>query len=439
MIGCMILGTVIAGMAWLALSFLRPVRARLRFRVWFVALTGVAVVPLLQILVHGLGVASGGAPVTRSGLILLPADWATYLFGTWVLCASVALARVVAGVFHMRRVASNSPVLDWRQLDPVSRETVERVARTRRLDIRVSDRIRVPVAIGLFRPAVVIPRSLLRELSAGQLNQVLLHETAHLARYDDWNNLLQKVVQALLFFCPAVWWLDRRLTLDREMACDEAVVAATANARGYAECLALLAEKNAFSRGITLVQAAVSRLRHTSIRVKELLANRPETAVPVWKTGAALLGTGVVSFTLVGVPALVSFQQPVLQSGTARGAKAVLSAEVVHPTAARAQVVPPQVVPAASTTVATVRPLSAERVGRASSRSRSETNGRVLLASQRSARKQRSAPATGTVETVVVVEGRNSSIGREQVWQVWQVRLFYSNPERNTARGTKKI
>jgi len=78
----------------------------------------------------------------------------------------------------------------------------------------------VPTAIGFFQPAVIVPAWTLRELSAEELHSVLLHELAHLRRWDDWTNLAQELVGALFFFHPAVWRIGSRLSLEREMACD---------------------------------------------------------------------------------------------------------------------------------------------------------------------------------------------------------------------------
>ena len=94
-----------------------------------------------------------------------------------------------------------------------------------------------------MKPVVVVPGWVMQELSADELNQILLHELAHLRRWDDWTNLAQKVVKALFFFHPAVWWIEKRVSLEREMACDDAVIAETASPRAYAECLTHLAER----------------------------------------------------------------------------------------------------------------------------------------------------------------------------------------------------
>ena len=172
----------------------------------------------------------------------------------------------------------------------------------------------VPTAIGLVKPAVVIPEWVLRELSAEELNQIVLHEVAHLRRWDDWTNLAQKVVKALFFFHPAVWWIERQVSLEREMACDDAVVEATASPRAYAECLAHLAEKTLIRRSVALAQAALGRIRQTSLRVAQILdvnrsAHRPLGSGRAWKAAVGLVGAFAL-VCVVGIsraPRLIAF------------------------------------------------------------------------------------------------------------------------------------
>src|SRR5437762_4116518 len=117
----------------------------------------------------------------------------------------------------------------------------------------------------------------MRELSDDELNSILLHELGHLRRRDDWTNLAQKILQALLFFHPAVWWIDSRLALEREAACDDLVVAKTCDARGYAKCLVSVAEKSVGRRPFAVAVAAVSRIRETTARLTRILdQNRSE-------------------------------------------------------------------------------------------------------------------------------------------------------------------
>src|SRR5207248_10974238 len=109
------------------------------------------------------------------------------------------------------------------------RQAIVEFSSSRRVALTTTERVNVPAAIGFFKPMIVIPAWALRELTPAELNIVLLHEFAHLRRGDAWTNLLQKIVRSLFLFHPAVCWIESRLSLEREMACDDQVVAETAN------------------------------------------------------------------------------------------------------------------------------------------------------------------------------------------------------------------
>lgn len=92
-------------------------------------------------------------------------------------------------------------------------------------NIKLSHSINVPAVIGLLQATVVLPAALIAQLPADQLQSIVLHELIHIRRFDPWMSLLQRLVEAFLFFHPAVWWLSLALRRERELACDEAVLA----------------------------------------------------------------------------------------------------------------------------------------------------------------------------------------------------------------------
>jgi len=181
---------------------------------------------------------------------------------------------------------------------------------SRKVTLAISDELRVPAAIGFWKPMVILPAWAVKELSADELNAILIHELAHLKRYDDITNLAQKVIRAMFFFNPAVLWLENRLSLEREMACDDAVLAETENPRAYAECLVAVAEKSFVRRGMSLAQAAVSRMRQTSRRVAQILDGERRSAARVWKPALALMTVFAAGWvaTVSRAPELVGFQ-----------------------------------------------------------------------------------------------------------------------------------
>ncbi|MGH9553376.1 MAG: M56 family metallopeptidase, partial [Terriglobales bacterium] len=310
-LNCTAEGVVIAALAWLVLRAVGPQNSNTRFAAWFATLLGIATLPLFG------NWASSGAGLTQRSEITMPGSWALYIFAAWLLLATAGLLRVGLGFWHLRRLRKSCVPVDIAALDPVLRKTLEEFNSPRSAKLCVSDRLRVPTAIGFTNPLVVIPSWTMRELSAAELHPILLHELAHLRRRDDWTNLLQKILGALLFFHPAVWWIEKKLGLEREMACDDMVLASTTTARAYAECLVALAEKSFLRRGLALAQAAVDRLRNVSLRVSRILdVNRPR-ATRVWRPAPVLVG-GVSLVCLVALSnaptRLVSFESSAASS-----------------------------------------------------------------------------------------------------------------------------
>ncbi len=307
---CLLGGMVITAFAALLLQVVRRANAGTRFAVWFSALLAIAAVPLSVGISWRHGNALAGTAPSQAA-ITLPQSWALIVFGVWVAIAALALLRVGAGLWQLFRLRRSCVPVDVSRLDPLLRETLGQSRRGRPVALCISDRVHAPVAIGFAKPAVVIPGDLMHDLSAAELQQVLLHEIAHLQRWDDWTNLAQKIVKAFLFFHPAVWWIERRMSLEREMACDDAVLKETEQPHAYAQCLARLAEKNFMRRRAALAQAAVSRLRQTTLRVARILdGNRPAATTRVWRPAVVLVAgfAATCAVCVVQGPRLVAFK-----------------------------------------------------------------------------------------------------------------------------------
>jgi hypothetical protein len=190
---------------------------------------------------------------------------------------------------------------------------------SRQVKLLVSDDVRIPTALGFFRPAIVLPSWALRDLSQDELRAIVLHELAHLQRWDDWTNLAQKFVKALFFFHPAVWWIDSRLALEREIACDDIVLEQTANARIYAASLVsiaekMIAEKMRMGSALALAQSALGRVKEVSQRVAQILDIKRERPNRGWRPALAMIGTlsVVTLMAMPYAPELISFQNKTL-------------------------------------------------------------------------------------------------------------------------------
>lgn len=281
-----------------------------RFAVLLAALFSIAALPVLAVVR-----ASVGASISKGAVwaVTVPSLWATYFVLAWAAIAMVGLARVGLGLWQLRKVRAGSKDVDPATLDVVLQKTLEEFQSRRQVTIAISEKVMVPAAIGFFRPMIILPSWALRELSTAELNSILIHELAHLHRRDDWTNLAQKVLRAVLFFHPAVWWVERQLSLEREMACDDVVLARTENPRAYAECLVTVAERSLMRRGLALAQAAVSKMRQTTLRVAQILDGGSSAATRAWKPALGLVAvvSGIFVVALARAPELVAFRESV--------------------------------------------------------------------------------------------------------------------------------
>jgi beta-lactamase regulating signal transducer with metallopeptidase domain len=102
--------------------------------------------------------------------------------------------------------------------------------------------LQAPAVIGWFRPIVLLPVTALTGLSEEQLQSVIAHELAHIQRLDPFVNLFQIAVETLLFYHPAVWWLNKRIRAEREHCCDDVAVSLCGNPVEYARALTIMEE-----------------------------------------------------------------------------------------------------------------------------------------------------------------------------------------------------
>ena len=172
---------------------------------------------------------------------LLSPDILPWLVASW-LCGVVFFSLRVAGGFllleHKRR--SQSAKLEDHVL-ALCLDVQRQLGLDRVIRYMECAWLQAPAVIGWLRPMVLVPATALTGLSEAQLRAVIAHELAHIRRFDALVNLFQVFAETLLFYHPAIWWLNRRIRAERELCCDEIAVAATGSRLEYAQALTLMA------------------------------------------------------------------------------------------------------------------------------------------------------------------------------------------------------
>jgi len=227
-----------------------------------------------------------GSPIDDGWASLL-ADRLAWIVGAWAVCALTMALRMVAGLLWIERAATRESI------DPAWQARLERLAAQfgigRALRLRVVERLGSPVTAGWWRPVVLVPASLVSGMPAHLLEALLAHELAHVKRHDYLVNLGQNVVETLLFYHPAVWWISSRIRIEREQIADDFAARVLGEPRRLALALSEL-EKLQFSTH-HLAQAANGG--DLMSRIKRLI--RPDKQALNWKAAIPVLGLAAMS------------------------------------------------------------------------------------------------------------------------------------------------
>jgi beta-lactamase regulating signal transducer with metallopeptidase domain len=221
----------------------------------------------------------------------------------WLAGVLLLSARLLGGWLRAHRIATRNAV----DASPEWQRAAARLARALRLRQTVrlleSAAVEVPAVIGWLRPVVLLPMATIAGLSREQMEMILAHELAHIRRHDFFVNLLQAMVETLLFYHPAVWWISNRVRIERENCCDDVAVAVCGNPLLYARALTRLEELRIDPAYADNIKAVAANGGSLIARIRRLAGARAESpnGPSRWAAGAALL---IVAVALLVAPAL---------------------------------------------------------------------------------------------------------------------------------------
>jgi TonB family protein len=268
-------GAAVIAIAYLVNRCVPQRNATTRYAVWFATLLALLVVPMLTVLSNAgallLAAVQPHAAVAEHAwkISLFPAQPLVHgaagffapalrwILALWLLGAGLCFARLGASLVRIGRIRK--------------RATPSRAAG----DVLISADVTIPIAVGFRKPAIIIPKHLFETLAAADLDRVIAHERAHLRRHDVPGNLVQRLVEAILFFNPWVYVAGRNLALEREAACDDWAVCKTGDAGEYAAFLATLARRVCRTRAPLATPSALGSRHELVERIERLAGSAP--------------------------------------------------------------------------------------------------------------------------------------------------------------------
>ena len=245
------------------------------------------------------GVSKPARLLDRATSLFAPyVPWMVLVWAIGVIGLSV---RHLGGYLVIRRLSHLGVMPVPESLDQRFRDLKTRLRVTQPVRLLQSILVEVPVVVGWLRPVILAPAAALTGLSPQALEAVMAHELAHVRRGDYLVNLLQTVVETLLFYHPAVWWVSRQIRIEREHCCDDVAVAVCGSRVEYAQALTTLEEGRRLPQ---LALAATSRpaAGATLSRIRRILGvSSPDRgrACP-WLGG--LITLSLLAFLAVAMP-----------------------------------------------------------------------------------------------------------------------------------------
>jgi hypothetical protein len=304
-------GAVLAFCVALCLRFLPRLSATARWVVW----TNVFLLLMLLHFLRSLDAQLQSGTRFQASPFHLDPLWSVVIAGVWLMLSLWRGGQLISSAVYLRGLAMRATRI---QPDASILTLLQSGWFGRSAQLCTSTEVERPCVVGFLHPRILLPLSLFRQLSGIDLQHVVLHEMEHLHRADNWTNLLQKAGVVFFPLNPVLYWVERRLCVEREFACDDRVLRSSCGRKNYALCLTRLAEFTIISRSLSLALGAWERRSELARRVHRILrrGNEPMRRGPaIVLTGSLVMGVLAGAIALSRSPQIVSFA-PLAQSTT---------------------------------------------------------------------------------------------------------------------------
>lgn len=241
----------------------------------------------------------------RYEMLLRP--WLSSMTAVWLVGVVTLAMRLMLTWTQVQRLQTQGVVRAASERTKLMQQLATRLSVRRIVRLLESSLVEVPTVIGWLKPVILLPIASVNALTVSQLEAILAHELAHIRRADYAVNLLQGLIETLLFYHPAVWWISSQIRQEREHCCDDLATSISGDKAGYVAALVRMEELRCEPRAVAIAARGGNLLS----RVRRLLIpSAPATSLrdrvsPWWLTGVVAL---VIVSGLIGLPVLSNSQ-----------------------------------------------------------------------------------------------------------------------------------
>lgn len=245
-----------------------------------------------------------------------------YLFGVYLVGVAAMLLRFGISIFSSGRLRRACRLIEDATIVQIIAEQAARLGLKRIPLVGLCHRVAVPIVVGILKPMILLPPAILCGFDPLQLAAILSHEMAHIRRYDMLVNLMQRIVEAVLFFHPVTWWISRSISIERENCCDDMAVSGCGRLE-FASALLAMAELCARSRGLNIapqleaLAADGGNASQLSTRIHRLLGEVETPRLIPSRTALATLCMAVIVCGSLSFSLFAQSQETVVQEAEA--------------------------------------------------------------------------------------------------------------------------
>lgn len=182
-------------------------------------------------------------------------QYALWIFAVWLLFFAWKMIKFAGGLFYIQKLKNKAFFEGSEEWKTKLASLASKLGISGEVRLLQSQKIKMPLTIGFLKPVILLPAGLFLQLPPAYIESILWHELAHIRRHDYFVNIIQKSIEAIFFFNPAVIWISELIREEREACCDEMVLANVPQKVDYLSALLSFQEVEAPNTKLALTLA----------------------------------------------------------------------------------------------------------------------------------------------------------------------------------------